>query len=84
MGGGGGGVRPPNVPTEEKKVMYNARASASEICIFRSQNASAYIYNQCTSEELSTAIGQLKSGKAQGPDNIPPELLLHCGQRHGK
>ena len=32
-----------------------------------------------SAEELSPAILQLKSGKAQGPDNIPPEFLLHCG-----
>ena len=27
------------------------------------------------------AIRQLNSGKAQGPDNIPPEFLIHCGPR---
>ena len=27
------------------------------------------------------AVRQLKSGKAQGPDNIPPEFLIHCGPR---
>ena len=43
---GGGGVRPPNVPTY-------ARVSASETYIFRSQNfTSAYIYNQCSSFSL--------------------------------
>ena len=26
-------------------------------------------------------ICQLKNGKAQGPDNIPPEFLIHCGPR---
>ena len=45
---GGGGARPPNVPT---KIIctYIARASASETYIFRTQNTSAYnvIYNQC-------------------------------------
>ena len=27
------------------------------------------------------AIRQLKSGKAKGPDNIPPEFLIHCRTR---
>ncbi len=34
-----------------------------------------------TQEELVLALSQLKSGKAQGPDNIPPEFLLQCGPR---
>ena len=34
-----------------------------------------------TSQELSTAIKQLKSGKAQGPDNISPEFLMHRGSK---
>ena len=46
----GGGARPPNVPTEKKNHVYARASEASErlryICIFRSQNASAYIYNQ--------------------------------------
>ena len=32
-------------------------------------------------EEIANAIALLKSGKAQGPDNIPPEFLIHCGAR---
>ena len=31
--------------------------------------------------ELTFALRQLKSGKAQGPDNIPPEFLIHSGPR---
>ncbi len=27
------------------------------------------------------ALSELKSGKAQGPDNIPPDFLLQCGPR---
>ena len=30
-------------------------------------------------EELANALALLRSGKAQGPDNIPPEFLIHCG-----
>ena len=41
--GGGGGARPPNVPTE-KSNLY-ARASASETYIFRSPNTSARTIN---------------------------------------
>jgi len=32
-------------------------------------------------EELLNAIKHLKTEKAQGPDNIPPELLNHCGSK---
>ena len=32
-------------------------------------------------QEFTLAIRQLKSGKGQGPDNIPPEFLIHCGPR---
>ena len=34
-----------------------------------------------TSQELSTAFKQLKIGKAQDPDNIPPEFLMHCDSK---
>ncbi len=36
-----------------------------------------------STEELtfSFAINQLKSGKAQGPDNIPPQFIMKCGPR---
>ena len=34
-----------------------------------------------TNQELVLAFHQLKSGKAQGPHNIPPEFLIHCSQR---
>ena len=32
-----------------------------------------------TTRELETAIGQVKCGKAMGPDKIPPEFLKHSG-----
>ena len=46
---GGGGARPPNVPTKNYIILRERakRASASETYIFRTQNTSAYIYNQC-------------------------------------
>ena len=34
-----------------------------------------------TSQELSTSIKQLRSGKAQGPDNILPEFLMQWGSK---
>ena len=34
-----------------------------------------------STKELSSAVNQVKSGKAQGPDNIPPEFLKHCGPK---
>ena len=43
--GGGGGARPPNVPTEDIITYIRERAnraSASETYIFRSQNTSAH------------------------------------------
>ena len=49
--------------------------------LWQAPGADGFLSTPFTSEELSTAIGQLKSGKAQGQDNIPPEFLLHCGQR---
>ena len=49
--------------------------------LWQAPGADSFLSTPFTSEELSTAIGQLKSGEAQGPDNIPPGFLLHCGQR---
>ena len=34
-----------------------------------------------TTLELSATIKLLKGGKAQGPDNILPELMMHCGEK---
>ena len=34
-----------------------------------------------TTLELSATIKLLKGGKAQGPDNIPPEFMMHCGKK---
>ena len=34
-----------------------------------------------TTSELTATIKLLKSGKAQGPDNISPEFTLHCGKK---
>ena len=31
--------------------------------------------------ELTATIKLLKGGKAQGPDNIPPEFIMHCGKK---
>ena len=41
--------------------------------------ADGLLSSHFTCAELCVAIKQLKSGKAPGPDNIPPEFLLHCG-----
>ena len=30
--------------------------------------------------ELSATIKLQKGGNAQGPDNIPPEFMMHCGK----
>ena len=56
----GGGVRPPNVPTEKYTRTCNlyARVSASETYILKSQNfTSAYIYNQCSSFFITYGMG---------------------------
>ena len=34
-----------------------------------------------TTLELSATIKLLKGGKAQGPGNIPPEFMMHCGKK---
>ena len=34
-----------------------------------------------TTSELTATIKPLKGGKAQGPDNIPPEFMIHCGKK---
>ena len=34
-----------------------------------------------STSELTATIKLLKGGKAQGPDNIPPEFMMHCGKK---
>ena len=34
-----------------------------------------------TTSELTATIKLLKGGKSQGPDNIPPEFMMHCGRK---
>ena len=34
-----------------------------------------------TTSELQATIKLLKNGKAKGPDNVPPELIIHCGKK---
>ena len=65
---GGGGARPPNVPTEEKKSTCNlyARASkASELLrntyIFRSQNTSVYIIQSMQFPFITCGYGDINN-----------------------
>ena len=32
-----------------------------------------------TEAEMLAAVSHLKSGRAQGPDHIAPELIVNCG-----
>ena len=34
-----------------------------------------------TTSELTATIKLLKGGKAQGPDNVPSEFMMHCGKK---
>ncbi len=49
--------------------------------LWQSPGVDGFLSIPFTQEELVLALSQLKSGKAQGPDNIPPEFLLQCGPR---
>ena len=49
--------------------------------LWRAPGVDGFLSTPFTIQELMLAVRQLKSGKAQGPDNIPPEFLIHCGPR---
>ena len=49
--------------------------------LWQAQGVDGHLSAPFSAAELSAAISQLKSGKAQGPDNIPPEFLLHSGPK---
>ena len=49
--------------------------------LWQAPGVDGFLSTPFTIQELTLAVRQLKSGKAQGPDNIPPEFLIHCGPR---
>ena len=49
--------------------------------IWRTPGADGHMSTFFSTSELKTAVKQLKSEKAQGPDNILPEFLMHCGTK---
>ena len=49
--------------------------------LWQAPGVDGFLSTPFTIQELMLAVRQLKSGKAQGPDNIPPEFLIHCGPR---
>ena len=40
-----------------------------------------YLTTPFTTSELTATIKLLNGGKAQGPDNIPPEFMMHCDKK---
>ena len=49
--------------------------------LWQAPGVDGFLSTPFTIQELMLAIRQLKSGKAQGPDNSHPEFLIHCGPR---
>ena len=49
--------------------------------LWQAPGVDGFLSTPFTIQELMLAIHQLKSGKAQGPDNIPPKFLIHCCPR---
>ena len=49
--------------------------------LWNAAGADGYLMTPFSDLELSNAIKDLKTGKAQGPDNIPPEFLKHSGRK---
>ena len=51
--------------------------------LWQAPGVDGFLSGPFSTEELtfSFAINQLKSGKAQGPDNIPPQFIMKCGPR---
>ena len=77
----GGGGQDPQMYRQKNKCICNLYARASEaserlrnICIFRSQNASACIYNQCSGNKRLTL--RRKNMRASGERKIMHILIL--------
>ena len=49
--------------------------------LWNSAGADRYLCRPFSLSELQSALKLLKTGKAQGPNNIPLEFLKHCGQK---
>ena len=49
--------------------------------LWNAPDVDEYLSGPFSSEEISSAIRQLKGGKAHGPNNSPPEFMLHCSPR---
>ena len=49
--------------------------------LWQAPGVDGHLSSPFSPDEIASAIKHLKSGKAQGPDNLPPEFLLHCGPK---
>ena len=63
----------------DKKHALSVKQECSKTCSFPS--ADGFLSFPFSIKERTVAINQVKSGKAQGPDNIPPEFLKYSGSK---
>jgi len=67
----------------EKKTDKNHTRWVKQECtkLWQSPGVSGFLSIPFAQEELVLALSQLKSGEAQEPDNILPDVLLQCSSR---
>ena len=68
------------LPNANKKHALSAKQECSKL--WNDPGTDKLLSAPFTPTELSNAIKQLKCSKAQGPDNIAPEFIKHCGRKY--
>ena len=65
----------------KRQIRNNLSVKQENSRLWRTPGVDGFLSASFSIKKLTSAINQVKSGEAQGTDNIPPEFLKHCGPK---